>query len=461
MIIKRIFLTVILIGFILAFGLSVLAQDPIKLLREGKYAEAIAIYEQILQENPNDEIALYNTACAYSLWNKKKEAVEYLQKAIEVGFVDFGHIESDPDLRNIRSQSGYRKLIRRKEEIAKEAADKKIEQLKQQYGDDYTYEIDEERKLIYVSKTSKELLDSIKKYLNKFADAARRYIFKNKPTYYITVLCLTQEDFTKAVPDPRVGGFYYHGNKTLMCRDTGGILRHEFTHALHYADLTARGQGISLWLMEGLATCFEESEFSSYRITSLYDYRIDQTKDIIKGENYVPWRSLMKLTPGQFAENAAICYAESRAIFYWLNRTRKLKAFYERHARHAKNDASGIKAMESLFRKKLEDIEERWKQWIAAAQPPKVLENKKGTFLGVRVEASVAGMIIIQVVDDSPADKSGLKVGDVILKIGTEKITSYEKFQNAIRKKSPRQRVTFYIIRGEKEMRLKVTLGRR
>lgn len=117
--------------------------------------------------------------------------------------------------------------------------------------------------------------------------------------------------------------------------------------------------------------------------------------------------------------------------------------------------------MESLFRKKLEDTEEKWKQWIAATQPPKVLANKKGTFLGVRVEASVAGMIITEVVADSPADKSGLKVGDVILKIGTEKIASYEKFQNAIRKKSPGQKVTFYIIRGEKEMRLKVTFDKR
>lgn len=470
MIIKRVILVAFLIGLILTFGLDTLTQDTpqlrqkaIEFLRAKKYEEAISVYQQILQENPNDEIALYNTACAYSLWKKKEEAVEYLKKAVEAGFTDFEHIESDPDLKNIRRHSEYRKLIRQKDEIIENAAKKKIEQLKKEFGEGYTYEIDEKRKLIYASKTSKELLERIKKFLNRYADAMRRYIFTNKPTYYITILCPTIEDFRKRVPDPSVGGFYRPGTRTLICKDTGYVLRHEFTHALHLADLAARKQAHPIWIVEGLATCFEHSEIlHSAKVVSEYNPRIDQVKKVIReGKGYIPWQNLMKMDHGSFMKKASICYAEARAIFYWLNHTRKLKSFYRWHIRYAEDDPSGIKAMEILFREKLEKIEETWKEWIVKAKPPRVLEDKKGTFLGVQVEASVAGMIITHIVPGSAAEEAGLKVDDVILKIGSDKITSYLEFTNAIRKRRPGQKVNFYILRGDQELKIRVEMGER
>ncbi len=55
----------------------------------------------------------YNLSCFYSMNNKKSESLYYLQLALEKGFVDFGLIEADPDLSNLRSEKEYLSLIKR------------------------------------------------------------------------------------------------------------------------------------------------------------------------------------------------------------------------------------------------------------------------------------------------------------------------------------------------------------
>ena len=53
----------------------------------------------------------YNMACVYSLQGKTKKALEHLEKAIEAGFQDFGHMSEDPDMDNIRDEDRYKKMI--------------------------------------------------------------------------------------------------------------------------------------------------------------------------------------------------------------------------------------------------------------------------------------------------------------------------------------------------------------
>ncbi|MFH0887595.1 MAG: PDZ domain-containing protein [Planctomycetota bacterium] len=476
MAIKRIVLIVCVTILIFTRGIPSLGQDDftrlhqeaIELLQAKKYEEAITAYQKILKNRPDDALALYNIACAYSLFKKYEEAVEYLQKAVEAGFSDFENIEADPDLGNIRNHSGYRKIIQSKEQIQKKAAGKRIEFLRKQYGESYTYEIDEKRKLIYASDTSEKLLDKIQEFLNKFADCERSFLFRNKPSYYITILVPSRADFIKMVPNPNIGGFYRHADKFLIVRDTGYTLRHEFTHALHFADISARKQEHSIWLTEGLATCFEESEIVNSTLSIKYNQRIDYTKSLITGKNknYIPWQTLMTIDHKEFMQRAGECYAESRAICYWLVKTGRFKSFYDNYVddlytKFSKDKVSGIKVMEGLFGKRIEKVEEEWKQWIVTAQPEdKIAENKNGIFIGVGIEESVAGIIIANVSPGSPGEDAGLKAKDIILKIGSDKIADYADFINAIRKRSPGEIVTFYILREDKEQQITVKIGK-
>jgi len=58
--------------------------------------------------NPKDSIAHYNMACAESLLNNSKTAIESLSKAVENGYENLDHLRQDPDLDNIRNLAEYK-----------------------------------------------------------------------------------------------------------------------------------------------------------------------------------------------------------------------------------------------------------------------------------------------------------------------------------------------------------------
>lgn len=48
-----------------------------------------------------------------ALEGRKKPALEALETAVEKGFTDIEHLQSDPDLEGIRKTEGYRALVER------------------------------------------------------------------------------------------------------------------------------------------------------------------------------------------------------------------------------------------------------------------------------------------------------------------------------------------------------------
>ncbi len=77
--------------------------------------------------------------------------------------------------------------------------------------------------------------------------------------------------------------------------------------------------------------------------------------------------------------------------------------------------------------------------------------------MGLNVEK---GALITEVVKGSPADKAGLKRGDVIIKVDDTKIDSSGTLQDVIRGKKAGTKVTLTVIRDNKELTIDVTLGK-
>jgi dienelactone hydrolase len=116
----------IFVAVILSFHFSAFAQNaPLSpqevraahqraenFLRHKQYREAVAEYQRIVSATPTDPRALYNAACAFALNGDKATSVELLKRAVESGWTDLGHLQSDSDLDSIRGEAGYQEVVK-------------------------------------------------------------------------------------------------------------------------------------------------------------------------------------------------------------------------------------------------------------------------------------------------------------------------------------------------------------
>jgi membrane-associated protease RseP (regulator of RpoE activity) len=71
------------------------------------------------------------------------------------------------------------------------------------------------------------------------------------------------------------------------------------------------------------------------------------------------------------------------------------------------------------------------------------------------------GALVSEVVKDSPADKAGVKPGDVIVKVGDEKIEDESDVRDAVRKHKIGDEVDLLLKRDGQDVTIKVKLGER
>jgi Do/DeqQ family serine protease len=72
---------------------------------------------------------------------------------------------------------------------------------------------------------------------------------------------------------------------------------------------------------------------------------------------------------------------------------------------------------------------------------------------------STEGVLISEVVDNTPASKAGLKAGDVIIKFNGIKVKDVSQFRRLVAEQSPGSKVSIEIIRDGKTVMLTATLG--
>ncbi len=69
------------------------------------------------------------------------------------------------------------------------------------------------------------------------------------------------------------------------------------------------------------------------------------------------------------------------------------------------------------------------------------------------------GMQVSRVVPGDPADKAGIKDGDILLEFNGQKITDSEKFRELVATAKPGTTIPVKVLRGKETLNLKVTLG--
>jgi tetratricopeptide (TPR) repeat protein len=88
------------------------ANRGIILARYGRYTEALAECEQAIKQNPKHESGYYGKACCYALQGEIGQAIDNLQKAIDIA-PRFSRCEAkhNPDFNSIRDDERFRALM--------------------------------------------------------------------------------------------------------------------------------------------------------------------------------------------------------------------------------------------------------------------------------------------------------------------------------------------------------------
>jgi len=84
------------------------------------------------------------------------------------------------------------------------------------------------------------------------------------------------------------------------------------------------------------------------------------------------------------------------------------------------------------------------------------LSSNLASYFGVEPET---GVLVVSVHEDSPADRAGLKAGDVILNVGTARVRSPEELADAVQAEDPGTAIILTAIRHGKEQKFEATLA--
>lgn len=105
-------------------GVGLLIQEGNRLINLKNYRDAIERFKSIVEAHPKSEFAsgsAYNIACCHSLLGEKQFALDWFQKALDMGWKDLAKIEEDSDLESLRGEERYKKLV---EKLKRETTEK-------------------------------------------------------------------------------------------------------------------------------------------------------------------------------------------------------------------------------------------------------------------------------------------------------------------------------------------------
>lgn len=92
--------------------LDVLRRQAQLLTGTGRRLEGLTCDRRLAALAPNDPEVRYHLACSLAAVGKSEEAIHTLIEAVELGYRDFDHLESDQDLESLHEHPLYQALLR-------------------------------------------------------------------------------------------------------------------------------------------------------------------------------------------------------------------------------------------------------------------------------------------------------------------------------------------------------------
>ena len=80
-------------------------------LQEGRYEDGLAFSRLALALEPNNPAHAYNAACCEARRGRSVAALDYLERALKLGFSDAAHLKADEDLASLRGEPRFQRAL--------------------------------------------------------------------------------------------------------------------------------------------------------------------------------------------------------------------------------------------------------------------------------------------------------------------------------------------------------------
>lgn len=321
---------------------------------------------QAIEREPRNAQHVYVLACALAA-RSPPDAMAQLERAAEMGFTDFRAIEANPQLDPMRPLPRFKRLLARKDAYLRRTAEGTLVALRNRFGTEgYLYEIDDDQRLIFAVAMSAGELEQLREGLRIQATALHGALFDRKPEAYVTILMPTMKDYGTLIRFRNVPGLYVDSTKSLVARERGWVMVHEYTHALQAADRPPLAPEAAPWIAEGLGCLCESADFTGGQFEPRANSRFATLPHGARRKALIPLERLVAMDKREFIRRPSLTYAQSAYLMLYLWEQGLLRKFYETYKSTCRDDPSGKTALEAVTGKKLPELHEQWRLWLAS-----------------------------------------------------------------------------------------------
>ena len=121
-------------------------------------------------------------------------------------------------------------------------------------------------------------------------------------------------------------------------------------------------------------------------------------------------------------------------------------------------DPTGVLALERTFDKPIDAIESDWKAWVRGMGRRDNTIARGDASLGIQAESEVDGCRVTMVHEGSGAFEAGMRIDDVIVRLGDISIRSTRELMLAIARRRVGEVVPVRVRRGEEYLVLMITM---
>lgn len=317
--------------------------------------------------------SLYLSARESAARGDAAEAVALLDRAVATGFTQFGMLQADKAFDPLRADERFVRLLADRDRIVAEFLAQATTLLLDRLGKTHAVVSAADDPYVVIAAGGAAAGKETTDILRTVAGLHGKTLFTHQGRGGFIVVITDDAAAFAALRGGGPGaetsaGFYNHGTRTLVIRrGTGaGTIAHEFTHALHFADMEALGQSHPIWVREGLGSLYEESDPKADRLVGLVNWRLPLLKKAIADGQIVPLRAFLENSERCFAERPGVAYAMARSLCFFLQEKDVLFPWYARYCRTFAEDSQGIRSLEEAYGKPLDRLEADWLEFVKA-----------------------------------------------------------------------------------------------